>query len=915
MNNNIIWFKDDSCTDLSYVGGKGANLGRLTHQGFVVPPGYVVSTDAYKAHIDGNPTLKSGIADILNAIDYSDAGALEGATESIRKLIMASEMPAPVASAISSAYQTLGDHIFVAVRSSGTAEDLEGTSFAGLHDTYLDICGTDNVVDAVKRCWASLWTSRAVSYRHTQGFDHFQISIAIVVQTMVESEISGVMFTGNPINTATDQIMINASWGLGEAVVSGMVTPDEYIVRHEGLKLLNKTLGTKELKIIRDKESGNGTLTLDVSEDERNAFTLSEAQLAELAQIGLNIQKAYEDFPQDIEWGYAGGQFYVLQARPITAVEFSWDAEVAASIGGNDDGVPWDNVWSRAFPEEMWTGAISPLMFSWRALGLNQMTSVCVNTYGFPELDYTTRRYWTYYKGTSYYNCEQDRQELLLTVPPHGREVLLPKIPKAWHEEVMNAPFDWERYMKWFENVETNRPDMGYNWWQHFKDLYDNKEAEEEFNGLTFEELRELSDEELKAHVWHMIVIEIDTYDMTCSGLLYHMREGIAWLNWMVNNWYDGDRKGVALDLISGQREPTITGIENHELWILAQMLHKSTKLQNLMKLYPDERFFDHLDDGDEEYADFKRAYEDFNQRRGHRGHSDRDIYFTRRAEDPMVDFRVFDSLMGTPDPAINEEKGKLKLEETISHVADNFRAKPMGFLKAQAFEVLITWIHKSIAWRDFEREFIDRSTFAIKRGYIEVARRVKERYPGILDAERDHYFLTMPELYEALDGTANAKLCRAKIAARMKNFDKVDTKEITPHHYIQCGRPADIDEPEVHGEGVFKGRPISLGKVTGTARVVGQLKDIGRVKQDEILIVNSTDPGWTPVFTIIKGIVLETGGTTSHGALLAREYGFPGVQLAGALKLVPDGATITLNGDSGTVIIHEDDDATEAAA
>ena len=909
MKDCIVWFKDTLSTDLSQVGGKGANLGRLTQKGFVVPPGFVVGTAGYAAHVKSNDGLKKKISDALATIDYGNPDALDACVLDIRNWIVETPMPQSLVAEIEAAYEKLGGDLYVAVRSSGTAEDLEGASFAGLHDTYLDMRGAANVVDAVKRCWASMWTSRAVFYRHTQGFDHFKSSIAVVVQTMVESEVAGVMFTANPINTATDQLMINASWGLGEAVVSGLVTPDEYIVRHKSLKVLNKTVGSKEHKIVRDWEFGNGTVHVPVAEAERAAFSLSDGQIAELAEIGLRIQAAYEDFPQDIEWGYAKGKFYVLQARPITAVEFSWDADVTYSIGGNDDNVPWDNIWSRAFPEEMWTGGITPLMFSWRALGLNQMTSVAMNSYGFPELDYTQRRYWLYHKGASYYNCEQDRQEILLTVPPHGRDFLLPKIPVAWHKEVLEAPFDWARYMKWFERVESLRPDQGFQWWRHFKRLYDDPKATAEFNGLSHEQLGKLSDQELKDHIWHMIVIEIGTYDMTASGLLYYMREGVAWLNWMMANWYDGGRPGIELDLISGQREPTITGIENHELWQLAQEIHNSTKLKDLLRLHPDRTFFERLDDGDYEYAAFKKKYQKYVDDHGHRGHSDRDIYFIRRAEDPSVDVRVFNSLMGTPDPSLNEERGREKLEETIRHVADNLRAKPFGFIKAQVFEMLIDFLHHSIAWRDFEREFIDRSTFAIKRGYMEVARRIDARLPGFFGSKRDHYFLTMGELYEVLDGKANLKLARAKISARMKNFDKVDTKEVYPDRYLQFGRPADIDAPEVHGEGVFNGKAISLGKVTGTARVVTELKYIGRVKQDEILIVNSTDPGWTPVFTIIKGIVLETGGTTSHGALLAREYGFPGVQLAGALKLIPDGATITLDGNGGKVIIHDTED------
>ena len=218
-NTHVIWFADPEGVDLSLVGGKGANLGRMTQKGFVVPPGFVVGTTAYMAHID---TLKAQIATMLARINYADANALDEAVAQIRRLITGTEVPPSVASEIVSCYHKLGSDLYVAVRSSGTAEDLDGASFAGLHDTYLDIRGDAAVIDAVKRCWASLWTARAVSYRKTQGFNAFP-SIAIVVQQMVESEVSGVMFTGNPINTATDELMINASWGLGEAVVSGIV--------------------------------------------------------------------------------------------------------------------------------------------------------------------------------------------------------------------------------------------------------------------------------------------------------------------------------------------------------------------------------------------------------------------------------------------------------------------------------------------------------------------------------------------------------------------------------------------------------------------------------------------------------------------------------------------------------------------
>lgn len=911
---SIIWFGDKSGTDITQVGGKGANLGRLTASGFVVPPGFVVGTEGYAAHIKSNEGLKRKIADMLATINYDDAEQLDAAVMQIRNWIVETPMPVSLSSEIERSYQELCKGSYVAVRSSGTAEDLEGASFAGLHDTYLDIRGTDNVVDAVKRCWASMWSSRAVSYRKTQGFDHFSSSIAVVVQMMVESEVAGVMFTGNPINTATDQLMINASWGLGEAVVSGIVTPDEYIVNANNLKILNKTLGSKEHKIIRDQEFGNGTVHLPTPEADRARFTFTDEQVAELSAIGLRIQEAYEGFPQDIEWAYQEGKFYVLQARPITAVDFSWDADVTHSVQGNDDAIGYDTVWSRVFPEEMWTGAISPLMFSWRCWGLNQCHSVGVHTYGYPEQDYTTQRLWTYHKGVSYYNAHMDLLRIKQSIPPQLREGMLHKIPKAWHEEALNAgPFDWERYIDMFIRVERDRPDMGLNWWKAIRDDFiESKEYRETNRPRTRAELGAMSNEELKLHLHDVIREEVASYDPPWNGLLWHMGEALGWIGWIIANWYTGGRQTIFMDLMTGTRHTTITGHDNFASWELADMIHRSPELKSMFKKYPDERFFEHLEKCVDGPA-FRRAYDEHVRLRGHRGHPDRDIYFDRRADSVMVDLRIFPALMGTPDPRIQEDRMREKLEESIKHVYDNLAAQPaFGIFKAKLFQFLIDFAHNSLEFRDNEREVMDWTTYAIKLAFEEVGRRCVER--GGLREMKECYFLTMEELYAVLNGTENKRLTRAKIDARRKNFNAIDTKAVHPAPFIQGGRRAPIDQPEISGDGVLRGKTTSVGKVTGTARVVYELSQIGRVKQGEILIVHATDPGWTPVFMLIKGIVLETGGLISHGALLAREYGLPGVQIEGALQLVPDGATITLDGDNGVVIIHDEtDDSSDA--
>lgn len=905
----IIWFKDADATDLSQVGGKGANLGNMTAKGFTVPPGYVIGTAAYLAHIDG-AGIRDQIASLLGRIDYADVQGLEDQVAEIRKLIAGSTMPEAVRAEIARAYDQLGSGKFVAVRSSGTAEDLEGASFAGLHDTYLDIVGHDPLIDAVRRCWASMWTGRAVAYRQNQGFDHFQTSIAVVVQEMVQSQVSGVMFTGNPVNAATDQIFINASWGLGEAIVSGIVTPDEIVVRHRDLKVLDLEIGSKLVQVIRDTTAGLGTFECPVPEAMRGISSLTDIEIAKLADLGRQIQAAYCDFPQDIEWALREGTFYVLQARPITGVVFSWDADVTDSVQGNDDGCAWDELWSRSFPQEMWTGAISPLMFSWRCWGLNQCHSLGVQTYAYPELDYTTRRLWIYYKGVSYYNCKTDLDLIKVAVPPQVRPAMLEKLPKAWHEEALSAPFDWARYIDSYLGVEKNRPDMGINWWRAIRDDFINNEAYRTFTRpRSKHELAELGDDDLRVYLGDVIREEVASYDPPWNGLLYPMRDALGAIAWMSEHWYTGDRATIFMNLMTGTRNPTVTTDDNYAVWELAEKIHTSPELKSLFQRYPDARFLRYIDQCREGPA-FKVLYAEHVRRRGHRGHPDRDIYFDRRADDVMVDLRLMNALMGMPNPRIQEHKMTAKLEETIQHVIDNLAQGAMGEFKSRIFRFLIDFSHNSLEFRDNEREVMDWSTYAIKLAFEEVGRRCAAR--GVFADYRDCYFLTMDELYTAADGTDNRPLTLAKVAARKKNFHDIDTRRAVPSHYLQYGRPAVVDLPDVAEGGLLRGKTTSVGKVTGTARVVTDLKQIGKVNKGEILIVHATDPGWTPVFMLIRGIVLETGGLISHGALLAREYGLPGVQIEGALGLIPDGATITLDGDAGIVIIHDDDQTSE---
>ena len=303
------------------AGGKGASLGSLIGAGFPVPGGFVVSTDAYAAFLAAND-LQPLIDGILEGLDFGNPEQVERESTRIRDRIVASELHEPLANAMRDAYRALGHDPFVAVRSSGTAEDLAGASFAGQHDTWLDIRGGRALLDAVRRCWASMWTGRALAYRHGRGFDEEELSIAVVVQIMVDADVSGVMFVGNPMTARADEIVVNASWGLGEAVVSGLVNPDDYILDAKTGSPKTRRLGDKALTIRRSDAPEGGTVQEPTDLALRQRPTLTDRQLKELAALGVSVTNYYDGVPQDVEWALSGGRFHLLQSRPVTGVDF-----------------------------------------------------------------------------------------------------------------------------------------------------------------------------------------------------------------------------------------------------------------------------------------------------------------------------------------------------------------------------------------------------------------------------------------------------------------------------------------------------------------------------------------------------------------------------------------------------------------
>lgn len=907
----VVGFDHELASRHSLVGGKGANLGKLSQAGFRVPPGFTVTVNAYGSFLEGTG-LEDTIAACIATLPDGDPDKLEEQTAALRATIVGTPTPDSVATAVAQAYRELGDDPYVAVRSSGTAEDLADASFAGLHDTILGVKGIDEVLTAVKACWASMWSARATSYRKTKGFVHSEASIAVVVQVLVDSDTAGVLFTGNPMTASTEEYVVNASWGLGESVVSGVITPDQFVIRSNDFGPRERTPGAKALKILRDPETGQGTRIEQIPAEEQLQLCLSDDQLAELGALGRDITRYYDHIPQDIEWAFSDGTLYLLQSRPITGVDFSWDEEVDNWQTAPDSD---DYVWSRSWADEVWTGAITPLMYSWRGMLYTRFHEQSHRLWGYE--DTARMRLFRFYKSEAYENANVERL-MIGRAHPLARPGLTAHVPPQWRDDALAAPFSYVDYLKIHARIFALEPSAGLFRWVkvQYRDYIYNAEQIELANGLTPEQLTRLSDQELMRYIDEKIDHERRYFQDMWSGFFIHARDAMSLLGVMVNSWYDGDNTMAFTDLITGVSKPTFTILENHQLWDLAQQIRRQPTLRAALDNYEGAAFFEHLKTS-AEGREFLADYDEFLAEYGHRGAADRDIYNPRRIEDPSIDYSSFRALLSAADDADPQQKDveiAQRRADVTEEVLANIRRKPLGALKAEAFRVVLSYVQEFLGYRDNERHFTDRITWGGKKGLLELNRRLIER--GEVDSDRDYFFLTRDELFALFEGRANKVWTRAKIAGRAANFDRFLARDYDPPMYMQAGKTVMLEDANTDPNNLI-GMGTSRGRVTGTARIVKSLSEVGRVREGEILVTNATDPGWTPVFMIIKGIVLETGGMLAHGSCLAREYGLPATQLGNAMKLIPDGATITIDGEAGTITVDSENpsDSADTAA
>ncbi|MBI5877537.1 MAG: hypothetical protein HZB53_07800 [Chloroflexi bacterium] len=874
--------------DIGIVGGKGANLGEMTAAGLPVPPGFCLTADAYRQFISG-AGLDSQIEAILAAMRIDDPADVDAKAAQIRALITGAPMPPEIAAEAVANYRRLsiqldphGDSIAVAVRSSATAEDLPGASFAGQQDTYLNVRGEDDLLENVRRCWASLWTARAVTYRVKQGFDHKLVALAVVVQAMIRSEVSGILFTANPVSGRRGEALINASWGLGEAIVSGMVTPDTYIVNKRDGAILSRMIASKELSV-EYAPDGRGTVERAVPAEQRRKPALNDAQISQLGVLCATIERHY-GAPMDIEWAFARGQCTILQARPITTLK---DAPAA---------VPGD--FNRTMFIEIFAEPISPIFVSVICPLFHSMLDFTFGALGFKPAK-GVQAIGAFY-GQPYFN-QRYIEAALAPLSPSVRERLVAQIVN---------PFG--KHQVGFKGEVTPRfLGMGLRllgFMRGFPAQLPNliKSYRTDIAAIEAQEIDNLPDTEIVKQVRRLLFTtgrEFLSYDFLMIALI-----GITYqaMSEMLVRYFGAESDTVRSRLVSGVTG-NVTMETNKALWDLAQMAKASPAARAALAA-PDYAAFraqlEHSADG----VRFRRALDQFLHTYGHR-EVRMDIIYPTWSEDPspvLAFLRGYLDLDEERSPHRQQERLVRERHALIDRVHDRMRTDLRGrLIDWPIFNTILQQVQMHTRERDTMHFELTRLFPPFRRMLGELGNRWTAK--GLLTQPDDIYYLTFDEIEST---PAKPQDWRAVAAARRGEHQRNCKRHAPPiirdgEEMLAESEAAPVPDGAVGG---FRGTAGSPGRASGIVRVVLGPEEFGKLGKGDILVAPLTNPVWTPLFAIASGIITEVGGILSHGAIVAREYGIPAVMaVSGATTRLTDGQHVTVDGDTGIVTLIED--------
>ncbi|HEX6255821.1 MAG TPA: PEP/pyruvate-binding domain-containing protein [Euzebyales bacterium] len=813
--------------DRARVGGKGANLGELRRLGQRVPDGFVVTTDAYATVLE-----QAGPAFRIRT-HVNDSGRVDGSGwAAIRSDIASVAMPGPVASAIVEAYVALGGGP-VAVRSSATAEDLPGAAFAGQHDTFLNVIGADAVLDAVRRCWASLWTDRAIAYRRRRGISAEHVRMAVVVQVMVPADSAGVMFTANPVTGARDEIVIDASSGLGEAVVSGLVTPDRYVLDGHG-EVREWSQGRREVVV---RGAPGGGVTHDTTEMDE-ARRLPGEILLELAGLGVSVADRFGQ-PQDIEWASTGGRVWLLQTRPMTALP---PPPVRLTRVQRRTGPPiLEMLPIRPYPLDM-SAWIEPGLGRMVSRMLDEMAGLRVDlAETLPEDDGVVDRFVPPAPHPTL---------RVLTAPARNIRRIRRHDPAAWQADPRFAAFDQQVHALAARALST----------------------------MSWGELSRLPRRALDAlHITTDLRVD---YLPTAVAALLRLRLILTLLG----------RTGLFPELILGA--PTRTTDANRALTALASRVRPDDTLRALFADLDAHDLACHLADAPELH-EFRTALDAFLDAYGHRETSSVLLVSSPTwSDDPATVLGAVKALVDQPRRPVDAGRGARAMRQLLHHPV-------VRLTRSQAR--LTRMVHAArtgIALREDTHFHATRVLPIVRGALLEMGRRLAG--DAILADQGDVFHLRLDELERlpdpAMAPDADAARIRRAVRARAARREQLSGAPLISPAVLFPDSPGDTDALVV-------GVAVGGGQATGPVRVIRQPAEFGTLRSGDVLVCPYTNPSWTSLFQRAAAVVVDTGGPTSHAAIVAREYGIPAVMGTGtATTSLIDGQVVTVDGDHGHV-------------
>ena len=856
---------------ITLVGGKGANLAELsTIEGIQVPAGFCVTTEVYKEIIATSNAFNS-LLEQLDNLSIDNRKGIAEASAKIRKVIEDIAIPKSIHDEITLYLKQLGETDAYAVRSSATAEDLPTASFAGQQDTYLNIIGKESILKYISKCWASLFTDRAIIYRMQNGFDHHKVYLSVVVQKMVFPQAAGILFTADPVTSNRKVLSIDASFGLGEALVSGLVNPDIYKVVNG--KITDKKISGKKIAIYSLKEGG--TKTQEIEPEKQNKQALIDEQILQLEHMGRKIEKHF-GCPQDIEWCLADDAVYIVQSRPITTLYPIPEA--------NDSE---NHVYVSVGHQQMMTAPIKPLGLSFYLL--------------------TTRAHMRKAGGRLFVDITP------MLASPAGRETILDVLGKSdpLIKDALTTIIDRGDFIKALPSEsQDERKDQRSN-----KDIppRDFKTLNDYDPTVVSDLIRrsEASIAELKQNIQSksgpaLFDFIIEDIQRLKEGLSYPQSFAVimtalnasSWINEKMNEWL-GEKN--AADIISQSVSNNVTSEMGLALLDVADVIRPYPEVIDYLQRVKDENFLEELIQfkGGQETRD---AIYTYLSKYGMRCVGEIDITKTRWSERPATLVPIILSNIKNFEPGASKQKFQQGLHEALKkekELLDRLKQLPDGEQKVRETKRMIDLVRNLIGYREYPKYSMVSRYFLYKQALMREAEQLV--HANVIHDKEDIYYLTFEEFHEVVRTNTLDYQIISNRKEEYTLYEKLTPpRVITSDGEIITGKYKREDLP---AEAII-GLPVSSGVIEGRARVILTMEDAD-LEDGDILVTSFTDPSWTPLFVSIKGLVTEVGGLMTHGAVIAREYGLPAVVgIENATKLIKDGQQIRVQGTEGYVEI-----------